>query len=253
MTGLTSFGRPLHALVVGGQGGVGGALVAALEADPTVAHITATTRRALPADTTKVTWRALDFGDGASTSAAATEASISAALTGIETLDLVIVATGMLHADGIAPEKTWRSLDAAALARLFAVNTIGPALVAKHALPRLPRRGRAVFAALSARVGSIGDNRLGGWHSYRAAKAALNQIIRTLSIELAGSRPEAICIALHPGTVATELSAPFRARVAADKLFTPEVSAAHLLRVIDTVARDDSGALIAWDGSLITP
>jgi NAD(P)-dependent dehydrogenase (short-subunit alcohol dehydrogenase family) len=244
VTRLHSFSQPIRALVVGGRGGIGGALVAALDQDPAIARIIATTRQAAPADTAKVTWRSLDVVD---------EASIVTALDGVETLELVIVASGVLHADGLTPEKSWRSIDADALARSFAINAIGPALVAKHTLPRLPRRGRAVFAALSARVGSIGDNRLGGWHSYRAAKAALNQIIRTLSIELAASRPDAVCVALHPGTVATELSAPFRGRVAADRLFTPEVSAAHLLRVVDGVGKADTGTLLAWDGSLIPP
>ncbi len=245
MTALSSFPRPIQALVVGGRGGIGGALLAALARDPAVAGVIATTRgQVVPAATDKVSWRTLELVD---------ERSIVSALTGVETLDLVIVATGMLSGDGLTPEKSWRALDGDALARSFAVNAIGPALVAKHTLPRLPRRGRAVFAALSARVGSIGDNRLGGWHSYRAAKAALNQIIRTLSIELATSRPDAICVALHPGTVATGLSAPFRGRVPAARLFTPDVAAAHLLRVIDGVARADSGALLAWDGSLIPP
>lgn len=242
---LTSFGRPLRALVVGGGGGIGGALVAALADDPAVAQVIATTRaRATPADTARVSWRTLDLLD---------EASVVAALAEIETLDLVIVATGVLHGDGLTPEKSWRMLEPAALARAFAVNAIGPALVAKHALPRLPRRGRAVFAALSARIGSIADNRLGGWHAYRASKAALNQLVRTFSIELAGARPDAICVALHPGTVATALSAPFRGRVAAERLFTPDVAAAHLLRVIDGLTPATSGALLAWDGAVIPP
>ncbi len=245
LVSLASFPQPIRALVVGGRGGIGGALVEALAQDPAVARVVATTRgQEVPATTGKVTWRTLDLVD---------EASIVTALGGVETLDLVIVATGVLHGDGLTPEKSWRSIDADALARSFAVNAIGPALVAKHTLPLLPRRGRAVFAALSARVGSIGDNRLGGWHAYRAAKAALNQIIRTLSIELAASRPDAICVALHPGTVATELSAPFRGRVAPARLFTPEVAAAHLLRVIEGLVPAHTGAQLAWDGSLIPP
>lgn len=245
MSGLTSFARPIQALVVGGSGGIGGALVEALAADPAVARVIATSRaRPAPTDDGRVTWRTLDLLD---------EASIAAALIDVEQLDLVVVATGVLHGDGLTPEKSWRALDGDALARAFAINAIGPALVAKHALPRLPRRGRAVFAALSARVGSIGDNRLGGWHAYRASKAALNQLIRTFSIEAAGARPDAICVGLHPGTVATALSAPFRSRVAAERLFTPAVSAAHLLRVIDTLTPAHTGALLAWDGSVIPP
>ena len=245
MSGLRSFAQPIHALVVGGRGGIGAALVAALASDPAVARVIATTRaRPAPSAQGHVDWRTLELLD---------EASVAAALSDVEQLDLVIVATGALHGDGLTPEKSWRTLDGAALARAFAINTIGPALVAKHALARLPRRGRAVFAALSARVGSIGDNRLGGWHAYRASKAALNQLIRTLSIELASARPDAICVGLHPGTVATALSAPFRSRVAAERLFTPEVAAAHLLHVIDAVAPTQTGALLAWDGSVIPP
>ena len=123
----------------------------------------------------------------------------------------MIDATGFLHDNRQGPEKSWRQLDAVNLPRSFALNAIGPALIMKHVLPRLPRSGKAVFATLSARVGSIGDNRLGGWYSYRASKAALNQLVRTAAVELARRSPDALCIALHPGTVATALSTPFAA------------------------------------------
>ena len=122
---------------------------------------------------------------------------------------LVIDTTGFLHMDGFAPEKSWRDLDVVHMARACAVNAIGPALLMKQFLPLLPRQGRSVFATLSARVGSIGDNRLGGWYSYRASKAALNQLVRNAAIELGRRQPAALCVALHPGTVATRLSAPF--------------------------------------------
>lgn len=133
------------------------------------------------------------------------------------------------------------------MARLFAVNTIGPALIAKHTLPKLPRDRRAVFAVLSARVGSIGDNRLGGCHGYRASKAALNMLIANFAIEMRRTHPLAVIVALHPGTVATSLSEPFQAGVAADKLFSPETSATHLLNVIDQLSPDDSGGFFAWN------
>jgi NAD(P)-dependent dehydrogenase (short-subunit alcohol dehydrogenase family) len=133
------------------------------------------------------------------------------------------------------------------MARLFAVNTIGPALIAKHMLPKLPRDRPAVFAVLSARVGSIGDNRLGGWHGYRASKAALNMLIANLAIEMRRTHPLAVIVALHPGTVATSLSEPFQAGVAADKLFSPETSATHLLNVIDRLSPEDSGSFLAWN------
>lgn len=133
----------------------------------------------------------------------------------------------------------------------FAINAIGPALVAKHVLPLLPREGKAVFAALSARVGSISDNRLGGWYGYRASKAALNQLIRTLSIELARQRKDAICVGLHPGTVDSPLSRPFQSSV--ERLFTPMFAAERLLTVIEGLDVTQSGQLLAWDGSTIAP
>jgi NAD(P)-dependent dehydrogenase (short-subunit alcohol dehydrogenase family) len=165
---------------------------------------------------------------------------------------LLIVATGLLHdGDALQPEKSYRTQTPEAYARAFAVNTIGPALIAKHFLPLFPREGRAVFACLSARVGSITDNRLGGWHAYRASKAALNMVIRNLSIELGRSHKDAIAVALHPGTVETPLSRPFQRNVAKGKLFTPEYSATRLLSVIDALTPEDNGRLIAWDGTEI--
>jgi NAD(P)-dependent dehydrogenase (short-subunit alcohol dehydrogenase family) len=164
---------------------------------------------------------------------------------------LVIAATGLLHDDeaGVVPEKTWRALDGSAMARVFAANAIGPALIAKHVFPRLARDRPAMFAALSARVGSIEDNRLGGWHSYRASKAALNMLIRNFAIELARTHPRTIAVALHPGTVDSTLSAPFQRNVPAEKLFPPDLSAARLLGVLEGLTVADSGGLFAWDGT----
>lgn len=167
-------------------------------------------------------------------------------------VDLVFVATGMLHkGDEIGPEKSWRALDPATIAHIFSINTIGPAIIAKHFLPLLHRDRRAVFAALSARVGSIGDNRLGGWHSYRASKAALNMLIRTFAIELAQRNPDGIAVALHPGTVDTDLSKPFQRGVRPETLFSAERSASALLDVINGLTPADSGGLFAWDGQRI--
>ena len=135
----------------------------------------------------------------------------AAALASVEgDIRLVVDATGFLHDENSVSRKTWRDLDPTKMARAFALNAIGPALIMKHVLPLLPRVGKSVFATLSARVGSIGDNRSGGWYSYRASKAALNRLVRTAAIELKRVRPEAICVALHPGTVDTRLSSPFR-------------------------------------------
>jgi NAD(P)-dependent dehydrogenase (short-subunit alcohol dehydrogenase family) len=178
-------------------------------------------------------------------------ASLETAAAAIgEPVDLCIVASGVLH-DGFQPERSWRTLDADHLKRDFAVNAVGPALAARAFLPLAPREGRAVFAALSARVGSIGDNRLGGWHSYRASKAALNMILKTLSVELARTHPGMICVGLHPGTVDTALSEPFQKGVAADRLFSPDESAAHLLGVVDALTQGDSGFVLDWKGERI--
>jgi NAD(P)-dependent dehydrogenase (short-subunit alcohol dehydrogenase family) len=167
-------------------------------------------------------------------------------------LDLVFVATGILHREpDVQPEKSMQKLSMSTMSEVFKVNTIGPALVARHFLPVMRRKGKSVFAVLSARVGSIADNRLGGWVSYRASKAALNMVVKTLSIEHARRFPESIVVALHPGTVDTALSEPFSAGVAANSLFTPDYSADCLLRVIDGLHAAESGGFFAWDGKAI--
>ena len=237
---LSTLREGYRALVFGASGGVGGALVRALVADPRCAVVHAAARRDIAAGR-KIVPHAFALEDEASIAACVEAAAADGPL------DLVIVATGLLHDKGMKPEKTWRALDADALTRAFAVNAIGPALVAKHALDRLPREGKAVFAALSARVGSIADNRLGGWHAYRASKAALNMLVKTCAIELARRNPQAVCVTLHPGTVDTGLSAPFQSSRRGG-LFTPDESATHLLRVIDGLNGADSGCLFAWDG-----
>ncbi|KAA0682401.1 SDR family NAD(P)-dependent oxidoreductase [Roseomonas genomospecies 6] len=238
MSGIAGFAGSIRTVVIGASGGIGAAVTQRLLADPGVTEVLALSRRPV-APAGKLRTGFLDLAD---------EASIVDAAAMAGAAEFVFVASGLLHQDGVQPEKSWRTLDAAALARLFQVNAIGPALVAKHFLPRLPRHGRAVFAVLSAKVGSIADNRLGGWYGYRASKAALNQIVRTTAIELARSRPETICVALHPGTVDTPLSQPFQAAVPPDRLFPPSVAAAHLLHVLGGLTPADSGGLFAWDG-----
>jgi NAD(P)-dependent dehydrogenase (short-subunit alcohol dehydrogenase family) len=160
----------------------------------------------------------------------------------------VIVATGLLHSDGKRPEKALRDLDPNWLAQVYAVNAIGPALVAKHFLPIMPNKGRCVFAALSARVGSISDNRLGGWHGYRASKAALNMLVRNLAIEERRRNDRAIVVALHPGTVDTELSRPFQGNVQPGRLFKADRAALQLLDVIEELTVTDSGKLFDFEG-----
>ncbi len=230
MPSLESFAPDLHAVVIGASGGIGAAFVALLASDPRVGRVTSLSRAS-----------GFDLTDPASITAAA------GALPAPP--DLVICATGLLHDDGIAPERDLRHVSAAAFARAFAVNATGPALVAQAFLPQMPKGRKTLFAALSARVGSIGDNRLGGWHAYRASKAALNQIIRTIAIEQARKNPASIIIGLHPGTVDTGLSKPFQR--SAKTLFTPSESAAHLLNVIDAATPASSGQLLDWQGSAI--
>ena len=179
-------------------------------------------------------------------------ASIAAAAAAVDgPLDLVVVTTGVLHDATGGPEKSLRDLDAARLAHSFAVNATGPALVAAAFLPKLRIERKTAFVALSARVGSIADNRLGGWYGYRASKAALNQLLRTAAIEHARRAPLSVVAALHPGTVDTRLSAPFQRGVAPDRLFTPTFAAAALLDVIDGLTPADSGGFFAWDGAAI--
>jgi NAD(P)-dependent dehydrogenase (short-subunit alcohol dehydrogenase family) len=161
-------------------------------------------------------------------------------------LRLVVDATGFLHDEDFMPEKSWRQIDPKHMARAFAVNAIGPALLMKHFLPLLSRSGRSVFATLSARVGSIGDNRLGGWYSYRASKAALNQLVRTAAIELRRSAPEAICVALHPGTVDTPLSQPFGK--SGLNVRSPENAAEGIHAVMRVLGAEDSGCFIDYAG-----
>jgi NAD(P)-dependent dehydrogenase (short-subunit alcohol dehydrogenase family) len=158
----------------------------------------------------------------------------------------VFDATGFLHGNGLSPEKALSAVTPDHLAHAFAVNTIGPALLMKHFLPLLPRQGKSVFASLSAKVGSIGDNQLGGWYSYRASKAALNQLVHTAAIELARRKPEAVCVALHPGTVDTGLSSDFAK--SGLSVQQPADAAARLLSVIDRLTAADTGGFFDYRG-----
>jgi len=223
----------MKAIVIGASGGIGQALAAALESRGWEVH-----RLSRPDGT-------IDLEDQDSIAAAAER------LAPAGPFELVLVATGLLHDGEQVPERNLRDLEADRLGRSFAVNSIGPAVVARHFLPLLPAGARGVFAALSARVGSISDNRLGGWYGYRASKAALNQLIRTAAIELSRTRPEAICVTLHPGTVDTPMSAPFQRGVAPDKLFSPATSADHLINVIEKLRPEDTGLCFDWAGQRI--
>jgi NAD(P)-dependent dehydrogenase (short-subunit alcohol dehydrogenase family) len=242
---LGSFGQEISVAVIGAGGGLGKAFIELLAADPAVGRVAAFSRSGATPNSNAAAFT-LDLEREESIAEAADQASAQAPF------NLVLVASGILH-DGadLRPEKSWRHLDGEALARAFRVNATGPALVAKHFLPLLAEDRKSVFAALSARVGSIEDNRFGGWHAYRASKAALNMLIRTLAVELARRNPTALCVGLHPGTVDTRLSAPFQRSVPEGKLFSPAFAAGSLLGVLDGLAPKDSGGLFAWDGARI--
>lgn len=176
------------------------------------------------------------------------ESSIEAHLSQVEgEFDLVIIATGALSIEGHGPEKSLGSIRAEAMTAQFMLNSIGPILVLKHAKRLLPRHRRAVFAALSARVGSIGDNHLGGWYSYRASKAGLNQLIRTASIELKRTHRHLICVSLHPGTVATKFTEAYRTH----PTVSPDEAASNLLGVIDGLTEEDTGSFLDWAGKRV--
>ncbi len=241
---LRSLADGYRAAVFGASGGLGAAFVRALERDERCSVVHAGSRLGAVGEG-KTRPFAFDLEDEGSIRAAAAVCSADGLL------HLVIVATGLLHDGAMKPEKSWRSLDPQALQRAFAINAIGPALIGKYAAPNLAKGEKSVFAALSARVGSISDNRLGGWHAYRASKAALNMLVRNLAIELTRVNPDAVCVTLHPGTVDTALSKPFQAGVREDKLFTPDAAAAHLLEVTDKLAPEQSGRFFAWDGAEI--
>lgn len=226
------------AIIVGASGGIGAALAAELEARGDFAHIIRLSRASEPA---------IDLMDDDGIARAAK----FVATQGLSP-ELVIVATGILHKDGKGPEKSLRELDAEWMLLNYRINAIGPALIAKHFLPLMPRDHRTCLAVLSARVGSISDNRLGGWHSYRASKAALNMLVRNLAIEWRRKNPEAIIVGLHPGTVQTPLSAPFKGDPA-HRRFTPAKTATQLLGVLQALAPAQSGQLFGYDGQAIAP
>lgn len=213
------------ALIIGSSGGIGTALSNAL------------TARGIAVTGLSRSRNGLDVTDETSVKAA------FGALTG--PFDLVFVATGALEIGGAEPEKTLRHVTADAMIDQFKLNTVGPSLVLKHATRLLPRKERSVFAALSARVGSIGDNRLGGWYSYRTAKAALNQMIHSGAIELARTHKDLICVALHPGTVETKFTEKY---VGQNPSVPASQAAANLLSVLDGLAPKDTGKFFDWQG-----
>ncbi|HBS77641.1 MAG: short-chain dehydrogenase [Pseudomonas sp.] len=226
---MSSLPEGYRALIIGASGGIGAALVDVLRADPRCASVTALARS---------TTTPLDLTDPARIGQAAAE------VAGQGPFHLIINAAGVLHNDAFMPEKRLADLDHQQLLDTFQVNTFGPALLLRHFCPLLDRQ-RGVLAMLSAKVGSIGDNRLGGWYSYRASKAALNMLIKTAAIEVKRSQPNAVLLALHPGTVNSRLSQPFRG----SEIGRPASEAANdLLRVIDGLGPEASGGFYAYSG-----
>ena len=229
------------AVVFGASGGIGAAIADALEADDqfdVIVRFSRSGNSPVPVDLTS-------------------EASIRDAASWMKdnhiSPSLVFVATGLLHDDDRGPEKSLRQLDADWLLKNYQVNAVGPAMIARYFLPLMDRKQSLRFAALSARVGSISDNRLGGWYGYRASKAALNMMIRNLSIEWSRKNDKSIIVALHPGTVDTALSQPFQSNVPTEQLFDPGRAARQLLAVLEALQPTDSGKVFAWDGTEIRP
>ncbi len=232
--------------IIGASGGIGRALCQTLEKANPARPIYAISRSAKVPSGQSIRPLSMDIEDEDSIRAAAAEIKARGYLSAI------IIATGMLSdaALNIGPEKSWRDQAFPNFEKVFAVNTFGPALVAKHFLPLLARKERVLFAALSARVGSISDNHLGGWHAYRASKAALNMLIRNYALELGWRNDQSICVSLHPGTVSTDLSSKFvtsRAR----KVFSPQEAAGYLVTVMNALTPADTGKVFDWQGEEI--
>ena len=231
---MHSFRDQFTALIIGASGGIGQAVCADLKKNPRCGAIVPLSRTSTPP---------LDLTNEASIGQAAAEVKKNHG-----SIDLVFVASGILAPAGKGPEKTIRHIEQATMSQVFAVNTIGPALIARHFAPLLGRDSKSVLAFLSARVGSISDNQLGGWISYRASKAALNQVVRTVSVEIARARKQSVCLALHPGTVETNLSNDYSTDY---EKFTPAQCAEKLLSVIENKKPPDSGGFFDYAGKAI--
>lgn len=225
---MNSLGEGYRALVIGASGAIGSAFCELLNQDPSCAYVRELGRNSVPC---------LDLEEADSIASAASELAQEAPY------QLILHAAGLLHRDDIKPEKSYSAIEADTLQTIFQVNTIGPALVLRHFLPLLAPRG--AMAMLSAKVGSIGDNRLGGWYAYRASKAALNMMIKTAAIELARTRPQTRLLSLHPGTVISGLSHPFRG---ASEARPANIAAHELLSLIDRLGPADSGNFFAYNG-----
>lgn len=236
-----------HIAVIGASGAIGAEFVNQLATMPQVEKIHAFSRSTTHFNSPKVITGHCDLTDETAIQSAGEQTAEHGPL------DMVIIASGILSDQDYTPEKSLRDLSARQFQHIFNINTFGPALVMKHFTKHLNRESRTVLAALSARVGSISDNRLGGWYSYRASKAALNMIIRNVSIESKRKNKQSIVIGLHPGTVDSNLSKPFQTNVPDKQLFTPQHSVSQMLNVIHHLTPEDTGKCFAYDGEEITP
>jgi NAD(P)-dependent dehydrogenase (short-subunit alcohol dehydrogenase family) len=240
--------NPIVAVVIGASGAIGSAFVEALCADLGFTHIFALSRSGQEFYDERVQSLFVDLEDENSIA----NAALACARAG--PCHLLINTVGVLHGPiGIKPEKALKELDGTKMAKLFALNTIGPALVLKYFSPIMSKDGRAILATLSARVGSISDNQLGGWYTYRATKSALNQIIKSAAIELQTRRKHLICVGLHPGTVRSSMSEPFLANYRANDVFSAQFAVQSMLDVLAGLTPEQSGRTFAWDGEEIAP
>ena len=233
--------------IIGAGGAIGAAFCAHYGNARNVNTIFAFSRSFQMQETERIVRAPIDFDDMDSVARAADIA------TSRGSVHRVIVASGILHENGVRPEKSLRHITEGGMARNFHINCIGPALVARHFIPKMDRDAPTVFAALSARVGSISDNALGGWYAYRASKAALNMTIKCLAIECARRWPQLTIVGLHPGTVDSALSAPFQRNVPEGKLWSPARSVSLMTKTLEGLAADASGKCFAWDGAEIPP
>ena len=232
--------------IIGASGAIGNAFLEHYSNDQSVKNVYAFSRKHKSYEDKKVHSFELDIENQNSIENAAEKVKESY-------LNHIIVATGILHTESFGPEKSIKDINHDSMIKVMSVNAIGPSLVGRYFIPLLTKDTKSVLAFLSARVGSISDNKLGGWYSYRASKTALNQIIKNFSIELKRTNPNAIVLGLQPGTVDSNLSEPFKKNVAKGKLFTPEQSRELLSNVIENATTNDSGNLLAYDGETISP
>src|SRR6056300_328337 len=232
--------------IIGSSGAIGNAFVEHYIKDSSVENIFTFSRNATDHVSEKVTSFEIDVESQDSIEKAAGQVKD-------HIIDRIIIASGILHTESFGPEKSIKDLNYETFAKVYSINTIGPALIGRYFIPLMNKNEKSVIAFLSARVGSISDNSLGGWYSYRSSKTALNQIVKNFSIELKRINKNAVVLALQPGTVDSNLSEPFKRNVAKGTLFTPDYSVELLSQVIEGSSANESGSLLSYDGKIIKP